>query len=181
MVKEPAFPCCLSVEIGSRLADRTGQLRKNETDTDEQLLMAPSRSQSTARRRSRELLAQNFDHQHPGAVDDRDEARDIACSDPKKPGWRPCKKQRTPPDDEGQSEAHAHDGPHQAFGRGRVLTRALRARLNYNRRHDHHKPHHDDFGTQKRRRLLGDENEARRGDGADWSDQRLAARAGTHE
>jgi hypothetical protein len=82
----------------------------------------------------------------------------------KKPGSRPRKKQRTP-DDEGQSEAHAHDGPHGAFGRGRVLTCAPRARLNYSRRHDHRKPHQDDFGTQKRRRLLGDENEARRGDG----------------
>src|SRR5271156_3531575 len=57
---------------------------------------APSRSQRTARRRSRALLAQNFDHQHPGAVDDRDEARDIACSDPKKPGSRPAKSSAPP-------------------------------------------------------------------------------------
>src|ERR1700722_11690573 len=91
MVKEPAFPCCLSVEMGPRLADRTGQLRKNETDTDERLLMAPSRSQRTAHRRSRTLPAQDFDHQHPGAVDDRDKARDIACSDPKSPARAPAK------------------------------------------------------------------------------------------
>src|ERR1700733_6076076 len=114
MVKEPAFPCCLSVEMGPRLADRTDQLRKNETDTDERLLMAPSRSQKTAHRRSRTLPAQNFDHQHPGAVDDRDKTRDIACRDPKKPGSRPPQKQRTP-DDEGQSEAPAPDGLPRGF------------------------------------------------------------------
>src|ERR1700735_3050356 len=92
MVKEPPFPCCLSVEMGPRLADRTGQLQKNETDTDERLLMAPSRSQRTAHRRSRTLPAQNFDHQYPGAIDDRDKARDIACSDPKKsPARAPAK------------------------------------------------------------------------------------------
>src|ERR1700722_14189833 len=111
MVKEPAFPCCLSVEMGPRLADRTGQLRKIETDTDERLLMAPSRSQRTAHRRSRTLPAQDFDHQHPGAVDDRDKARDIACSDPKKPGSPPPKKHRAPPH-KGQSKTHTHERPH---------------------------------------------------------------------
>jgi hypothetical protein len=60
----------------------------------------------------------------------------------------------------------------------RMVRDVAGARLEYNRGDHHGEANQNDLGAQQHRRLLGDEDEACRGDRANGTDQRLAGASG---